>query len=102
HSALRLSFVNAFSAPMSASVVSSSRRRPVRWTTCSMDEKRPIGCSGTVHSCAHVLQKYVPSLTTSIIDSSSDPHFGHSGRLKPAPTFCPPLGTLAPPPPTPL
>src|SRR5690348_4793165 len=35
HSALRRSFVNAFNAPISASVVSSSRRRPVRWTTSS-------------------------------------------------------------------
>jgi hypothetical protein len=51
-----------------------------------IDVKRPMGHSCTVHSCAQVLQKYRPSRTSSIIDGSSQPHLGHSGRLKPATT----------------
>ena len=68
---------------MSASVVSSSRRRPVRGTTSSIERKRPTGRSGTVHSCEQMLQKYVRgrarvAAPISIIDSSSHPHFAHS------------------------
>ena len=55
-SALRRSLVNALSAPISASVVSSSRRRPVRCTTSSIERKRPAGRSSTVHSCEQMLQ----------------------------------------------
>jgi hypothetical protein len=56
HKALRRSRVNALSAPISASVVSSSRRRPVRCTSASMEGNRLTGCSATVHSCEQMLQ----------------------------------------------
>jgi hypothetical protein len=55
-SAVRRSFVNALSAPMSASVVSSSRRRLVRCTTCSIESNRPAGRSSTDQSCEQMLQ----------------------------------------------
>src|SRR5688572_22121378 len=74
---------------MSASICSSSRRMPVRFTRSSTDAKRLGrfaefeefagfgGLAGPVlQSCEHVLQKYTPARTTSIIDSSSHPHLG--------------------------
>src|SRR6476660_6764398 len=63
---------------MSASICSSSRRMPVRLTRSSTEENRgPREADGrTVQSCAQLLQKNDPALTTSSIDPSSQPHFG--------------------------
>src|SRR3989338_6243950 len=85
---------------MSASVCSSSRRIPVRVTKSSTEvnlggvSNGKIGCAGCdrcvggdgcVQSCEHVLQKYDPAFTVSIIDSSSHPHFGHIVGIRSAP-----------------
>src|SRR5688572_16259036 len=73
---------------MSASVCSSSLRIPVRVTKSSTDLKRggasngsvgregDVGRDGCAQSCEHVLQKYEPAFTVSIIVSSSHPHLG--------------------------
>src|SRR5580765_933375 len=82
HSADRLSYPNALSAPMSASATSSSRRRPLRDTRSSIDAKRAFsygaGLSGprSFQSKEQLLQK-PRSQSISIIDASSQPHFGH-------------------------
>src|SRR5262245_7271917 len=88
---------------MSASVCNSSRRAPVRRTRSSTERNRKERCEGCEgcaecdQSCAHVLQKNDPSRTTSIIDRSSHPHFGHrSGSLCPPPSaLCPKLLALS-------
>src|SRR5215207_1501295 len=86
---------------MSASVCSSSLRIPVRATRSSTDLNLnggsigSVGCDGTLQSCEHVLQKYDPAFTISIIDSSSHPHFGHI-RVTPATVLIPNPRSLIP------
>src|SRR3954452_17130461 len=79
---------------MSASVTSSSRRRPLRATRSSSDENRrsPERLEGRsperlallrfalTQSSEQLLQNHRPLVTCSSIDGSSQPHFGHAQR----------------------
>src|SRR3954452_22560180 len=92
---------------MSASVTSSSRRRPLRATRSSSDANRrsPERLEGRsperlgdrsperlalrwlallrfalIQSCEQLLQNHRPLVTCSSIDGSSQPHFGHMDR----------------------
>src|SRR4051794_14175706 len=86
---------------MSASVTSSSRRRPLRATRSSSELKRggrsperfpdrsperlallwlALLRFALTQSCEQLLQNHRPLVTCSSIDGSSQPHFGHIDR----------------------
>src|SRR5438128_11039968 len=73
---------------MSASVTSSSRRRPLRATRSSSEanrgrrspERLALLWLALTQSCEQLLQNHRPLVTCSSIDGSSQPHFGQAQR----------------------
>src|SRR4029450_3762550 len=82
---------------MSASVTTSSRRRPAHATSSSSDAKRwrwsATALAERSHSCEQTLQKQPRSLVSNI-DGSSQPHFGQIAG-PPSLVECPSFGETA-------